>query len=38
VLSASIEVFSHPLVTPDVVEQARKVLAEFAASPSGELS
>jgi TetR/AcrR family transcriptional regulator, regulator of cefoperazone and chloramphenicol sensitivity len=32
VLSASIEIFSHPLVTPELAEQARKVLAEFAAS------
>jgi TetR/AcrR family transcriptional regulator, regulator of cefoperazone and chloramphenicol sensitivity len=32
VLSASIEIFSHSLVTPELAEQARKVLAEFAAS------
>lgn len=38
VLSASIEIFSHPLVTPDVVEQARKALAEFTASTIEEQS
>jgi AcrR family transcriptional regulator len=32
VISASIEIFSHPLVTPDLREQARKALAEFIAA------
>jgi TetR/AcrR family transcriptional regulator, regulator of cefoperazone and chloramphenicol sensitivity len=36
VLSASIEIFSQPLITPDQVEQARKALAEFTASPQQE--
>src|SRR5262249_41755472 len=34
VISASIEIFSRPLVTPDIVEQARKALAEFASESS----
>jgi len=32
VISASIEIFSHPLVTPELQEQARKALADFTAS------
>lgn len=32
VLGASIEIFSHPLVTPELAEQAHKALAEFTAS------
>jgi TetR/AcrR family transcriptional regulator, regulator of cefoperazone and chloramphenicol sensitivity len=36
VIGASIEIFSHPLVTPDLAEQARKVLAEFAATSESE--
>jgi AcrR family transcriptional regulator len=32
VISASIEIFSQPLVTPDLLEQARKALAEFTTS------
>ncbi|MEV6844968.1 helix-turn-helix domain-containing protein [Actinoplanes sp. NPDC051411] len=36
VISASIEIFSQPLVTPDLVEQARKALAEFTASTPEE--
>ena len=32
VIGASIEIFSRPLVTPELVEQARKALAEFTAS------
>jgi AcrR family transcriptional regulator len=32
VLGASIEIFSRPLVTPDMAEQAHKALAEFAAA------
>jgi AcrR family transcriptional regulator len=38
VISASIEIFSHPLVTPDLVEQARKALAEFTATTIEEQS
>jgi TetR/AcrR family transcriptional regulator, regulator of cefoperazone and chloramphenicol sensitivity len=36
VISASIEIFSQPLVTPDLLEQARKALAEFTASIDNE--
>jgi len=36
VISASIEIFSQPLVTPDLLEQARKALAEFTASTPEE--
>ena len=36
VLSASIEIFSQPLITPDLVDQARKALAEFTASQQQE--
>jgi TetR/AcrR family transcriptional regulator, regulator of cefoperazone and chloramphenicol sensitivity len=38
VIGASIEIFSRPLVTPDLVEQARKALAEFTASNPEEQS
>jgi hypothetical protein len=31
VLSASLEIFSQPLIPPDLLEQARKALAGFAA-------
>jgi AcrR family transcriptional regulator len=36
VISASIEIFSQPLVPPDLAEQARKALAEFTASQQKE--
>jgi TetR/AcrR family transcriptional regulator, regulator of cefoperazone and chloramphenicol sensitivity len=36
VISASIEIFSQPLVPPDLAEQARKALAEFTASQPKE--
>ncbi|HEY0531749.1 MAG TPA: TetR family transcriptional regulator [Actinoplanes sp.] len=36
VIGASIEIFSHPLVTPDLAEQARKALAEFIAAQHEE--
>jgi TetR/AcrR family transcriptional regulator, regulator of cefoperazone and chloramphenicol sensitivity len=36
VLAASIEIFSRPLVTPDLLEQARKALADFIASQPQE--
>jgi len=32
VISAAVEIFAHPLVTPDVLEQTRKALAEFTAA------
>ena len=32
VIGASVEIFSHPLITPDLLEKARKALAEFAAA------
>jgi AcrR family transcriptional regulator len=36
VIGASIEIFSHPLVPPDLLEQARKALAEFTATSRSE--
>jgi AcrR family transcriptional regulator len=36
VISASIEIFSQPLVPPDLAAQARKALAEFTASQQKE--
>jgi AcrR family transcriptional regulator len=36
VIGASVEIFAQPLVTPELLEQARKALAEFTASHQEE--
>jgi TetR/AcrR family transcriptional regulator, regulator of cefoperazone and chloramphenicol sensitivity len=36
ILQASIEIFAHPLVTPEIAEQARKAIARFQSEISSE--